>query len=235
MGRDVAEAYPVARDTFAEADDLLGFAPVRRVLQRAGRRAGANRRDAAGPVRDVRSPSCGPCSRCCLSARPAFGAGHSLGEITALAAAGALSFRGWCAAGARAWAVDERGGRDNARRDGGAARPGRARGARGVCGGQRRNGRRAGAGERQLPRPGRDFRRCGGRGCRHCTGQGGRCAARDQAGSKHRLAFAADGRSRTRQFAEALAATPFAELAYPMLRQCHGRAARRRQRPFARN
>jgi [acyl-carrier-protein] S-malonyltransferase len=91
MGRDVAEAYPVARATFEEADELLGFAlselcfdgpdevladtintqPALFVTSMAILR-----------VLEQRAPN----------ARPAYGAGHSLGEITALAAAGALTF-----------------------------------------------------------------------------------------------------------------------------------------------
>jgi [acyl-carrier-protein] S-malonyltransferase len=91
MGRDVAEAFPIARDTFAEADDLLGFALSDVCF---------NGPDDALAQTDVTQPALFVSSMAILralqqampEARPAFGAGHSLGEITALAAAGALNF-----------------------------------------------------------------------------------------------------------------------------------------------
>lgn len=91
MGRDVAEAFPVARDTFAEADDLLGFNLSALCF---------NGPDDALAQTDVTQPALFVTSLAILralrslvpEAQPACGAGHSLGEITALAAAGALSF-----------------------------------------------------------------------------------------------------------------------------------------------
>ncbi len=91
MGRDVAEAFPVARDTFAEADDLLGF-DLSGVC--------FNGPDDALAQTDITQPALFVTSIALLRAlqsalpgvQPAFGAGHSLGEITALAAAGALTF-----------------------------------------------------------------------------------------------------------------------------------------------
>ncbi len=91
MGRDVAGAWPVARETFAEADDALGFALSDVCFN--------GPEDALGDTY-VTQPALFVTSIAILralqaerpDATPAFGAGHSLGEITALAAAGALSF-----------------------------------------------------------------------------------------------------------------------------------------------
>lgn len=91
MGRDVASAWPVARETFAEADDALGFALSDLCFN--------GPEDALGDTY-VTQPALFVTSIAILralqaerpDAMPAFSAGHSLGEITALAAAGALSF-----------------------------------------------------------------------------------------------------------------------------------------------
>ena len=91
MGRDLAEAFPVARDTFAEADEILGFDLSGLCF---------NGPDDALAQTDVTQPALFVTSMAILrtlqqarpDARPSFGAGHSLGEITALAAAGALGF-----------------------------------------------------------------------------------------------------------------------------------------------
>lgn len=97
MGRDVADAYPVARETFEEADDLLGFGlsklcfegpddqltdtinaqPALYVTSVALLRVLAQQlgNDAALP-----------------GSAPAYTAGHSMGEYTALMASGVVSF-----------------------------------------------------------------------------------------------------------------------------------------------
>jgi len=91
MGYELAQAYPVARRTFEEADDLLGFSLSR--LMWAGPEAELNDTINTQPALYVHS----------LAAfrvfvhlyphrRPAAMAGHSLGELSALAAAGAFSF-----------------------------------------------------------------------------------------------------------------------------------------------
>lgn len=91
MGRDFAAAYPVARQTFEQADDLLGF-PLSRLCFE-GPEDELNQTLNTQPALYV----------CCIAtlralqqerpdAVPAFAAGHSFGEITALAAVGALAF-----------------------------------------------------------------------------------------------------------------------------------------------
>jgi [acyl-carrier-protein] S-malonyltransferase len=91
MGKDVAEAYPAARAVFEEADAVLGYAISRLCFE--------------GPESDLNDtyytqPALYVCSLAMLRAfqalRPEFVplamAGHSLGELTAFAAAGAYSF-----------------------------------------------------------------------------------------------------------------------------------------------
>ncbi len=91
MGKDIADAYPVARQTFEQADDYLGFALSELCFN--------------GPAEELNDtintqPALYVCSMATLralqSALPdavaGFAAGHSFGEFTALAAFGALSF-----------------------------------------------------------------------------------------------------------------------------------------------
>jgi [acyl-carrier-protein] S-malonyltransferase len=90
MGRDVFEASPAARSTFEAADAALGF-PLSRLCFE-------------GPERELRrtelqQPAILATSVAILRAleeitavSPAYVAGHSLGEFTALVAAGALDF-----------------------------------------------------------------------------------------------------------------------------------------------
>lgn len=89
MGRALADALPAARDTFREADDLLGEALTRvmwegpeeeLVLTRNAQPAILVHSVAALRVVDAELP------------RTAMAAGHSLGEFSAYVAAGALSF-----------------------------------------------------------------------------------------------------------------------------------------------
>src|ERR1041384_2151259 len=89
MGKDLAEKFPVARQVFEEADDALGFAISRLCFE--------------GPAEDLQlTQNTQPAilivsiaaframSEAGVSA-PAFVAGHSLGEYSALVAAGVLS------------------------------------------------------------------------------------------------------------------------------------------------
>jgi [acyl-carrier-protein] S-malonyltransferase len=90
MGADLAESIPAARAVFEEADDALGFRLSRLCFE--------------GPEEDLRlteitQPAILTCSIAALAAVRAMGleadfvAGHSLGEYSALVAAGAISFR----------------------------------------------------------------------------------------------------------------------------------------------
>lgn len=91
MGRRLAEADPLAAETFAEADDILGY-PLSRLCW-------------DGPAEELNDtqhtqPALLTHSVAVLRAfqqrfpdfRPAWVAGHSLGEFTALVAAGSLAF-----------------------------------------------------------------------------------------------------------------------------------------------
>ena len=89
MGKDLAEKFPVARQVFEEADDALGFAISRLCFE--------------GPAEDLQltentQPAILTVSVAAFRAMkesgiepPAFVAGHSLGEYSALVAAGAMS------------------------------------------------------------------------------------------------------------------------------------------------
>lgn len=90
MGQTLAEAYPIARQTFIEADEALGFA--------------LSKLCAEGPEEELkRTENTQPAMLAVSVAafrvleekglRPDFVAGHSLGEYSALVAAGALDFR----------------------------------------------------------------------------------------------------------------------------------------------
>ena len=91
MGRELAEKYGAAREVFEEADEALGFALSRLCFE--------------GPAEELQltentQPAILATSVAALRAaeaeglpRPDFVAGHSLGEYSALVAAGALSLR----------------------------------------------------------------------------------------------------------------------------------------------
>src|ERR687889_2158365 len=91
MGRELAEAYAAARAVFEEADEALGFALSRLCFE--------------GPAEELQltentQPAILATSVAALRALEAEGfpapdrvAGHSLGEYSALVAAGALSLR----------------------------------------------------------------------------------------------------------------------------------------------
>jgi [acyl-carrier-protein] S-malonyltransferase len=91
MGRDVAEAYAVARATFEEADELLGFA-LSDLCFNGPEEALADTINTQPALFVTSMAILRVLEELVPNARPAFGAGHSLGEITALAAAGALTF-----------------------------------------------------------------------------------------------------------------------------------------------
>lgn len=89
MGRDLCQQFPLAKAVFDEADAVLGFSISRLCFE--------------GPEEELRQtvnvqPAIVTMSLACLAASrdqlppPSFTAGHSLGEYTALAAAGVLDF-----------------------------------------------------------------------------------------------------------------------------------------------
>jgi [acyl-carrier-protein] S-malonyltransferase len=89
MGRALAEAFPVARDTFAEADDVLGL-PISRLMREGPEEELVLTRNAqpailmhSVAVWRLVQDRLGPVS---------MAAGHSLGEFSAHVAAGSLTF-----------------------------------------------------------------------------------------------------------------------------------------------
>jgi [acyl-carrier-protein] S-malonyltransferase len=91
MGQALAQAYPAAQQTFAEADDILGFKLS--ALCWEGPEAGLSDSANFQPALLVCSIAALRALRASLGElMPACVAGHSLGEISALVAAGALSF-----------------------------------------------------------------------------------------------------------------------------------------------
>lgn len=91
MGRDLANLYLPAKQAFEEADDILGF-PLSRLMWE-GPEAELNDTVNTQPALYVHSmASQRTFSHLYPDFLPASVAGHSLGELSALAAAGALSF-----------------------------------------------------------------------------------------------------------------------------------------------
>lgn len=86
MGSDLVEAFPFVRSLFAEADDVLGFSLSR--LMREGPEEELRLTANAQPALLLASVA----AFRALDLRPAIVAGHSLGEYSALVAAGALAF-----------------------------------------------------------------------------------------------------------------------------------------------
>ena len=91
MGRDLAETYQAARDTFTEADDVLGlalsticFEGPEEVLNDTINTQPAIFVTSLAALRALQGEG--------WAASPKFTAGHSLGEYSALVAAGALTF-----------------------------------------------------------------------------------------------------------------------------------------------
>ena len=91
MGRELAETYPEAKAIFAQADDVLGFALSRLCFD--GPEAELMDTVNAQPALLTHSmASLRVVQRIAPQFQPKFVAGHSLGEFSALVAAGALSF-----------------------------------------------------------------------------------------------------------------------------------------------
>ena len=89
MGADLAGRFPVCRETFQEADDRLGFALSRLCFE--GPEQELQLTANAQPA--ILTASVAACrALAAQGVKPAVVAGHSLGEYSALVAAGALSF-----------------------------------------------------------------------------------------------------------------------------------------------
>jgi len=93
MGRDLYETYPVAREVFDEADRILGFSLSNLCFE--GPEETLTDTVNAQPALFVASLACWQALRSVAPAAfsvPSFVAGHSMGEYSALAAAGVLDF-----------------------------------------------------------------------------------------------------------------------------------------------
>lgn len=91
MGKDLAAQYPIAKQTFEDADSILGFALSKLMMEGAADEL--NDTINTQPALYVHSlASYRTFSLLYPDFRPASLAGHSLGELSALAASGALSF-----------------------------------------------------------------------------------------------------------------------------------------------
>lgn len=91
MGRDLADKYPIAHDTFKEADDILGFSLSE--LMWHGEADQLNDTVNTQPALFVHSiAALRVFDKHLPDFRPATVAGHSLGELSALTAVGALTF-----------------------------------------------------------------------------------------------------------------------------------------------
>ena len=91
MGADFAQRYAVARDTFAQADEILGYSLSD--ICWSGPADALNQTKHTQPALYVSSMAIWRAlQNAWPEAKPAWVAGHSLGELSALTAAGALSF-----------------------------------------------------------------------------------------------------------------------------------------------
>lgn len=91
MSKDLVDAYPPARETFEQADEILGFKLSKLCFE--GSEDELNDTINTQPALYAAGIATLRALQTELPAAvPAFAAGHSLGEFTALAAAGALSF-----------------------------------------------------------------------------------------------------------------------------------------------
>lgn len=90
MGRELAEQYPIAKETFDEADAILGV-PLSQLMWN-GPADELNVTINTQPALYVHSVAAWRVFSTLATPKPATVAGHSLGELSALAASGALSF-----------------------------------------------------------------------------------------------------------------------------------------------
>ncbi len=91
MGKDLAARFEIARQTFEEADALLGFSLSK--LMWEGPEADLNETINTQPALYVHSIAAYRTFTHLSSLKPVTVAGHSLGELSALTASGALSFQ----------------------------------------------------------------------------------------------------------------------------------------------
>ncbi|MDX2269152.1 MAG: ACP S-malonyltransferase [Bryobacter sp.] len=90
MGKELAEAHTVARQTMKEADDVLGFSLSHLCYE--GPEEDLRRTENTQPALVATSVAAWRVLEANGEAQPDFVAGHSLGEYSALVAAGALRF-----------------------------------------------------------------------------------------------------------------------------------------------
>lgn len=90
MGRELVEQYPVAKETFGEADSILGFDLSE--LMWNGPAETLNETVNTQPALYVHSVAAWRTFSTLATPKPATVAGHSLGELSALTASGALPF-----------------------------------------------------------------------------------------------------------------------------------------------
>ncbi|HXG52871.1 MAG TPA: ACP S-malonyltransferase [candidate division Zixibacteria bacterium] len=90
MGKKLCERFPVARQVFAEAEDVLRFPLTRLCFD--GPEAELNLTENTQPAILTASIAALRVLESETDLRPRFAAGHSLGEYSALVAAGALAF-----------------------------------------------------------------------------------------------------------------------------------------------
>lgn len=90
MGKELAEQYPAAKEIFDEADSILGFALSQ--LMWDGHAETLNETVNTQPALYVHSVAAWRTFSTLATPKPATVAGHSLGELSALTASGALPF-----------------------------------------------------------------------------------------------------------------------------------------------
>lgn len=90
MSKALADAYPVVKETFEQANDILGYDLAKLCFE--GPADQLNETIHTQPALFVSGAAAFRALNDNLTALPAFAAGHSLGEFTALFAAGALTF-----------------------------------------------------------------------------------------------------------------------------------------------
>jgi [acyl-carrier-protein] S-malonyltransferase len=91
MGRALAEAYPEARDIFAQADQVLGF-PLSQLCFEGPEAELTDTINQQPAILTTSIAALRAIEKRALDVQPAFVAGHSLGEFSALVACGALDF-----------------------------------------------------------------------------------------------------------------------------------------------